>query len=154
LIAIGGLVVSEIGTSGNGAGARPAPQLPREVLSGRAVSIASLQGEPTLVNFWASWCGPCRKEGPQLGRLAKHLHGRAHLVGVDWNDSAGNARAFIAQQRWSYPVLRDGDGAVGNAFGLTGLPTTFVLDRSGQIVETLRGPQTETSLEQALAPVG
>jgi cytochrome c biogenesis protein CcmG/thiol:disulfide interchange protein DsbE len=151
LIGIGGLVAAEIATSGDGAGSGPAPQLPREVLSGHPVTLASLRGSPALINFWASWCGPCKQEGPELERFAKSLHGGARLVGVDWNDSARNARAFIAQQHWSYPVLRDSAGTVGDAFGLTGLPTTFVLDRSGDVIEILRGPQTHEALEQALS---
>jgi cytochrome c biogenesis protein CcmG, thiol:disulfide interchange protein DsbE len=153
LIAVGALVVAEIATSGSGANARPAPQLPRQVLSGNAVTLASLRGKPALINFWASWCGPCKQEGPELRRLARSLHGRANLVGVDWNDGAGNARSFVAQQHWSYAVLRDADGTVGNAFGLTGLPTTFVLNSRGEIVATLRGPQTKASLERALSEV-
>jgi thiol-disulfide isomerase/thioredoxin len=153
LIAVGAVVAAEIATSGSGANARPAPQLPRQVLSGSAVTLASLRGKPALINFWASWCGPCKQEGPELRRFASSLHGRANLVGIDWNDGAGNARSFVAQQHWSYAVLRDADGTVGNAFGLTGLPTTFVLNSKGEIVATLRGPQTKASLQRALSGV-
>jgi cytochrome c biogenesis protein CcmG, thiol:disulfide interchange protein DsbE len=153
LIGVGGLVVAEIATTGNPASPRPAPQLPSELLSGHRVTLASLRGKPALINFWASWCGPCKREGPELDRFARTLHGRATLVGVDWNDQAASARAFIAQQGWTYAVLRDADGTVGDAFGLAGLPTTFVLDGRGDIVRILRGPQTERELEQALSAV-
>ena len=152
LLAIGGLVIAEIATSGDSTG-RPAPQLPTQVLSGHRVTLASLRGKPAVVNFWASWCGPCKKEAPQLEGLAKSLHGKASLVGVDWNDAADNARSFISENHWSYPVLRDGAGEVGNAYGLTGLPTTFVLDAKGDIAETLRGPQTASSIQSALSAV-
>ena len=152
LLAIGGLVIAEIATSGDSAG-RPAPQLPTQVLSGHRVTLASLRGKPVLVNFWASWCGPCKKEAPQLEGLAKGLHGKASLVGVDWNDATDNARSFISESHWSYPVLRDGGGEVGNAYGLTGLPTTFVLDSNGDIVQTLRGPQTTATIQNALSAV-
>ena len=153
LVVVGGVVAVEIATSGGGPSSRPAPALPTHVLSGHRVDLASLRGRPALVNFWASWCGPCKQEAPELRRFDRGIGDRAALVGVDWNDSEQNARAFIAQSHWSYPVLRDPSGAVGNAYGLTGLPTTFVLDPSGNIVQTLPGPQTVASLRRALGSV-
>ena len=154
LLAVGVLVAAEILTSGGASPKRPAPELPGQVLSGHRVDLASLRGRPALVNFWASWCAPCKQEAPELQRFAKAVGHNATLVGVDWNDRPDNARSFIVRNHWSYPVLRDPSGAVGNAYGLSGLPTTFVLDSSGNIVETLRGPQSAASLRQALASVG
>jgi cytochrome c biogenesis protein CcmG, thiol:disulfide interchange protein DsbE len=153
LAAIAGIVAAEIATSG-GQATRPAPALPTEVLSGHRVDLESLHGKPALINFWASWCAPCKQEAPELRRFAEQIRHRATLVGVDWNDRAENARAFIAESDWRYPVLRDSSGEVGNAYGLNGLPTTFVLDSSGQIVQKLQGPQTASSLSQALASAG
>ena len=148
------VVVAEVATSGGGSnGRRRAPQLPAEVLVGPRVTLASLRGKPALVNFWASWCTPCKKEAPELESLASRLGGRARLVGVDWSDGAGNARTFIARHHWTYPNLRDGDGSVGDRFHLAGLPTTFVLDEEGLIRETLRGPQTSAAFARALAAV-
>ena len=154
LLAVGGVIAAEVATTGGGRATRPAPALPTEVLSGHRVDLASLRGKPALVNFWASWCGPCKQEAPELRRFAEEIGHRAALVGVDWNDRPDNARAFIAQSRWSYPVLRDPSGEVGNAYGLNGLPTTFVLDSSGHIVQKLQGPQTASSLSQAVASAG
>ena len=153
LAAIAGIVAAEIATSG-GQAPRPAPALPTEILSGHRVDLESLHGKPALINFWASWCAPCKQEAPELRRFAEQIGHRATLVGVDWNDRPENARAFIAQSDWRYPVLRDSSGEVGNAYGLNGLPTTFVLDSSGHIVQKLQGPQTASSLSQALASAG
>jgi cytochrome c biogenesis protein CcmG/thiol:disulfide interchange protein DsbE len=153
LAAIGGIIAAEIATSG-GQPTRPAPALPTEVLSGHRVDLESLHGKPALINFWASWCAPCKQEAPELRRFAEQIGHRATLVGVDWNDRPENARAFIAESDWRYPVLRDSSGEVGNAYGLNGLPTTFVLDSSGQIVQKLQGPQTASSLSQAFASAG
>jgi cytochrome c biogenesis protein CcmG/thiol:disulfide interchange protein DsbE len=146
------LVAVEIGTSGS-TKPRPAPELPSQVLNPPRVDLASLRGKPAFVNFWASWCHPCEQEAPELERFARGLHGRARLVGVDWSDDLGNARAFVSSHGWTFPVLRD-TGEVGSDYGISGLPTTFVLDRRGQIVETLRGPQTSADLERALRSVG
>ncbi len=126
--------------------ARPAPALPARVLVGPRVDLASLRGHPAIVHFWASWCGPCIKEAPQLARLAGELHGRATLVGVDWSDSPESAAGFVARHHWTFPVLIDSSGDVGNAYGITGLPATFLLDRRGRIVRRLIGPQTAAGL--------
>jgi cytochrome c biogenesis protein CcmG, thiol:disulfide interchange protein DsbE len=147
-----GVVLAEVLTSGGAESARQAPQLPSQVLSGPRVDLASLRGKPALVNFWASWCPPCRQEAPELKRFDETLGNKANLVGVDWNDTTDNAKKFIAQAGWRYPILRDGSQAVGIAYGLgRGLPTTFVLNAQGQIVDTLRGPQTVATLRRALA---
>ncbi len=74
----------------------PAPALPLEHLSGSTVTLAALRGRPVLVSFWASWCEPCEHEAPVLERFARSLHGKATLVGVNWEDlSLANARKFI-----------------------------------------------------------
>jgi cytochrome c biogenesis protein CcmG, thiol:disulfide interchange protein DsbE len=143
------LVIAEVATSGGG-GARRAPALPAEVLVPPHVTLASLSGRPALVNFWASWCHPCRREAPELQRLAALPPLGARLVGVDFTDDRAAARAFIREQGWRYPNLRDPDGTVGRRYGVEGLPTTFVIDRRGRIAETLRGPQTAATLERAV----
>ena len=139
-------------------GGRLAPALPRELLAGPPVTLAALRaaagGRPALVVFWASWCEPCRREAPAVERLARSPAGRGRVVGVDWSDEAHSARRFIGKYRWSFSNLRDGEGAVGLAYGLTNLPTTFVIGADGRIGETLRGPQTEQTLARALGGVG
>jgi cytochrome c biogenesis protein CcmG, thiol:disulfide interchange protein DsbE len=148
-----------IGLSGKGApGGRLAPALPRELLAGPPATLATLRatadGRPTLVVFWASWCEPCRREAPAVERFALSLAGRGRVVGVDWSDEAASARGFIGKYHWSFPNLRDGEGSVGYAYGLTGLPSTFVIGAGGRIEQTLRGPQTERTLGRALGAAG
>jgi cytochrome c biogenesis protein CcmG/thiol:disulfide interchange protein DsbE len=152
-LVIGALAAVEVATSGGGGSGhgRRAPALPAEVLTPPRATLASLRGKPALVNFWASWCGPCSKEAPELARLQRALGGKGTLVGVDWNDARSGARAFVRKHRWTFPNLRDPDGAVGNRYGLNGLPNTFVLDRDGRIVKVLRGPQTVAEFQRALA---
>jgi thiol-disulfide isomerase/thioredoxin len=133
---------------------RPAPALPGEHLSGAAVTLPKLlagaAGRPTVVVFWASWCGPCVAEAPALESFSQSREGRGRIVGVDWSDGRSAALGFIRRYRWTFPTVRDGEGLVGNDYGMTGLPTSFVLDGRGRIATTLRGPQTEASLRRAL----
>jgi cytochrome c biogenesis protein CcmG, thiol:disulfide interchange protein DsbE len=138
------------GSSGGGEG-KPAPELPRQVLVPPRQTLASLRGKPAAVNFWASWCEPCRKESPDLQRLYRSLHGRAGLVGVDYSDAAGSAHDFIDQHGLEYPMLSDPDGKVGDRYGVTGLPATAIIDSRGRIVELLRGPQTAATVRNALS---
>jgi cytochrome c biogenesis protein CcmG/thiol:disulfide interchange protein DsbE len=152
---VAGVIVFEVATAGNNGNAgKPAPPLPSAVLQPPRATLADLRGKPALVNFWASWCEPCRKEAPELERLDRSLHGSAALVGVDYTDQADGARSFIARYGWHFPVLSDPDGVYGARYGFSGLPTTVVLDSRGRIVETLRGPQTEADFRRALAQAG
>jgi len=155
--AIAALAVFGLKSSGSPAKGRRAPQLPREHLAGAPASLASLlgggHGRPSLVVFWASWCDPCKAEAPALERFSQSPEGHGRLVGVDWSDARSGASAFVRQYGWTFPVLRDGEGTVGNKYEIAVLPTTFVLDSSGHIKRTLRGPQTEASLRQALRAV-
>lgn len=152
--AVAGLVVFGLTASG-GRNGRPAPPLPSEHLSGAKVTLAALRGHPALVTFWASWCEPCEREAPALERFSIGLGAHGALVGVNWSDpSLSAARSFVKHYAWTFPNLRDPQGTAGLAYGVTGLPTTFVIDSTGRVRATLRGPQTQQTLAGALALVG
>jgi DsbE subfamily thiol:disulfide oxidoreductase len=149
------LVIAEIATSGGRGGEqRKAPALPSDVLVPPRVTLATLSGGPALINYWASWCHPCEQEAPELQRLASHPPRGTRIVGVDFTDDRGAALKFIRAHGWHYPNLRDADGTVGRRYGVAGLPTTFILDRQGRIVSTLRGPQTAATFERAIHSAG
>lgn len=145
------LIIAEVLTGGaHRSPPRPAPALPRLVLVPPAVTVASLKGKPAVINFWASWCGPCRREAKDLARLPRLLGARARVVGVNWNDGAAGARAFVREYNWRFTNLRDASGAVGEAFGLSGLPTTYILDAQGRVTAHLTGPQTAADIARAV----
>ena len=152
---IGALVGVELISGGADRRAgRKAPPLPASVLVPPRTTLGDLRGKPVAVNFWASWCEPCRKEAPALTHVARSLDGRARVVGVNWTDSADAARSWVDDHRWTFPNLRDADGTVGSDYGLSGLPTTFIIDSQGRIDDVLLGPQSESTLREALESAG
>lgn len=153
--AVAALVIFGLASSKSGPVGHRAPALPSERLAGAPTTLdsvlATAHGRATLVTFWASWCGPCAEEASALERFSRSAVGRGRLVGVDWSDGLAGARSFVARHAWTFPVLRDAEGTVGNDYRLTGLPTTFVLDGDGHIRSVLRGPQDASSLARAMA---
>ena len=150
LAAVVALVALALTLPGANTTGRAAPALPGHALRGQPITLASLRGHPALVSFFASWCGPCAREAPDMQRAYAALAGRAGLVAVDWSDDRSSALAFVRRYRWTFPVLEDSKGLVGNDYGIAGLPTTFVLDASGHIVKRLTGPQTAAALLAAV----
>jgi cytochrome c biogenesis protein CcmG/thiol:disulfide interchange protein DsbE len=128
----------------------PAPELEGEWLVPPPVRLADLRGKPIVVNFWASWCVPCREEAPHLARFDREMNERARLVGVDFQDAKSDALAFIREFGWRFPNVRDPQGQLASRYGLAGLPTTYVIDADGRITKALSGEQTFESLVRAV----
>ena len=147
---VGGLVVLELATSGGDENGAAAPPLPEAVLVPPKATIDSLRGKPAVVNFWASWCEPCREEAAHLRSFHERNRDRVGVVGVSYTDNVKGARAFIKRYRWTFPNLSDPDGLAGSRYGLSGLPVTVILDSGGRITHRLRGPQTEAKLDAAV----
>jgi cytochrome c biogenesis protein CcmG, thiol:disulfide interchange protein DsbE len=133
----------------------PAPELVLPRLSGNGTgSLEDYRGRVVVLNFWASWCEPCREESPLLQRWHERLEKRgATVLGVDALDEIGHARAFIDEYGLTYPMLRDGDGSSREPFGILGFPETFVIDRAGRIAAIQRGPVTDDFMRERVAPL-
>ena len=150
VLLIGGLVVLELATSGDQDDRPGAPPLPTAVLVPPKATVESLRGKPAVVNFWASWCEPCRKEADHLRRFHERNRGRVGVVGVSYTDNLPGARKFIDRYDWTFPNLSDPEGLAGAEYDLVGLPVTVILDSDGKIAARLRGPQTEATLDRAV----
>ena len=133
----------------------PAPELELPPLEGGPEkSLADWRGQVVVLNYWASWCEPCREESPLLERWHKKISKRnATVLGVDILDVTSDAQAFIDKYGLTYPQLRDKDGSTQDDFGLTGFPETFVIDRQGRIAEHARGPVNDEFMRENVTPL-
>ena len=133
----------------------PAPDIELPPLGGGPErSLDDWRGQVVVLNFWASWCEPCRDESPLLERWHRRISKRGGTVlGIDVLDVTSDARAFIEEFGLTYPHLRDRDGSSQEEFGTVAYPETFVIDRAGRIVASQRGEVGEKFLRANVLPV-
>jgi len=129
-----------------GGGPAPAFSLPDLAYPTRTLSLSQFRGRPVLVNFWASWCVPCRKEMPLLEATYRRVHGRVAFLGVDTNDTRGAALSFLRQTGVTYPSAYDPHGTAATAYGLVGLPTTVFVAPDGKVFERHIGALSSEAL--------
>jgi cytochrome c biogenesis protein CcmG, thiol:disulfide interchange protein DsbE len=139
------------------AGKRPAAPditLPRLSGGGPAVPLSSYRGKVVVLNFWASWCPPCKGEAPVLHRWQPRLTAKGGtIVGVDVLDVSSDAEKFVREHQLDFPHLRDQDGSRLKSFEIVGYPETIVLDRQGRIAATSRGAIDDKFFTREVAPL-
>ena len=129
----------------------PAPVFTLKRLDGNGrVDLASLRGKPVVLNFWASWCNPCKVEAAALEAAYRRYRSQGVVfLGVDYHDVTGDARTFLSHHDVTYTTLQDGSGMVGDKYGLSGVPETFFIDRRGRLVGVhIDGPITDPKIAQ------
>ena len=136
---------------------RPAPTFVLPGLDRRAestVRLAKLRGHVVVVNFWASWCAECRSEQAALNRTWQRFRDSGVVVvGVNFQDAAGDARQYAATSGGSYPVVSDSDSSAALAYGIRGVPETYVVDPKGRLVDRFVGPVTYAQLSPRINDV-
>jgi len=133
--------------------AAPAVSLPR-LEGGARAALADYRGTVVVLNYWASWCTPCRQESPLLERWQRRLAKRGGtVVGIDSLDVTADARAFVREFGLTYPMLRDRDGETQRRFGVSGYPETLIVDRDGRIAALQRGPVDDAFLRRSVLPL-
>lgn len=119
---------------------RPVPDVSLPLAKGGQVTLSQLRGQIVLLNFWASWCGPCREEFPVLDSLYREHHEQGLvLIGVDIDAYPEDALPFLKKHPTSFPIARDADGAVSSRFFLDSMPMSVLVDRRGNIRWIHRG---------------
>ena len=113
----------------------PAPNFALRRLDGDGiVSLRSLRGKPAVINFFASWCEPCKGEATVLESAWQQYKGRVNFIGIDYNDVTSDGLKFQRAHHITFLTLRGGNGSVGDAYGLTGVPETYFVDARGRLV--------------------
>lgn len=129
----------------------PLPGPPTSALHTR---LASHHGQPVLINFWASWCAPCRAEMPELvDAFQQHKDQGLVVIGVNQQESEDKALQFMQEFGIEFPVALDSRGDLASLYVARGLPTTYFIDRDGNIAEQWRGLLTADLLQERLAPL-
>lgn len=148
--------------AGIGPGVRPAvgfrapPFSAVDAATGAAVRLSDLRGKPVLLNFWATWCQPCRAEMPELEAARRDWEGRAHVIalGADESETPQQMLRFARELGIGIAMLYDGTGAAARAYQVRGLPTTFFIDRRGVIRLIVPGAMTREIIEEGLRAAG
>lgn len=117
-----------------GSGATPAPDFTLPMRDGGSVNLASLKGQVVMINFWASWCGPCRAEFPILDDMYRKYKPMGFtLVGVNVESDPADAERFLSKFPVSFPIAYDAANQVSGAYGVSAMPTTLIVDRKGNV---------------------
>jgi cytochrome c biogenesis protein CcmG/thiol:disulfide interchange protein DsbE len=138
---------------------RAAPDFLLETPDGGQLRLSDLRGKPLLVNFWASWCTPCREEMPEIVRgYAAHASGGLQVVAVDLQENPDQVRSFAAEFGMTFPIAIDRTGAVAAAWRIggpiKGIPSSYFIDGDGVVQARVFGPLTKQTLADNLAKLG
>ncbi|QQE76424.1 TlpA family protein disulfide reductase [Brevibacillus composti] len=124
-------------------------------LDGQEIALSQLQGKPVFLNFWASWCPPCKAEMPDLTALHERYGDAVSFLGIHttYNDSEEAARDFVSFYQVKYPVLVDPQGTISKEYQIIAMPTSFIIDPRGQILFKKIGPLTIEEFERVVRPM-
>lgn len=155
VLAILGMVLATRGAPTGGSIGSRAPAFELQDLDGNTVRLADLRGRPVIVNFWASWCGPCVEEFPLLKRAAaQHAGDGLALVGIVYKDSSAAAADFMQRMGANWPTLMDPGEKTADAFGIVaGPPESFFIDAEGTVIARQIGQLSAGDLDRHLAAI-
>jgi thiol-disulfide isomerase/thioredoxin len=131
----------------------PAPDFELKNLAGKSIRLSDFKGKPVILNFWATWCGPCRAEFPELQQVAIENGDNLVIIGVNHTsaDTPALVPDFVEEFGITFPIVLDETGDVVKTYQVLGLPTSVFIDRNGIIQELFTGPVTKTYIESKLS---
>lgn len=125
--------------------------------NGNTIRLVDFKGKPIILNFWASWCPPCRAEMPEFDKISQSLGDDVVLLMVNMTDGSREtkekAQDYIKKEGFSFPIYFDTKQSAASAYGITALPTTYFIDRNGSIVKSVRGAINAATLEAGIARI-
>jgi peroxiredoxin len=127
----------------------PAPDFSLATSSGQTITLSALRGQKVVLNFWASWCGPCKTEMPDLQAMSNKYEGQIKLIGVNLtsDDDLDRAKSFMLENGLTFPSVLDVDGTAKKSYGIIGLPVTMTIDGNGTVVERRDGQLTHETMD-------
>ncbi len=131
----------------------PAPDFTLTTLAGDSFTLSQERGTPVVLNFWATWCGPCRREMPALQAATERYQGRVQIIGVDEGEPVADVARFVEEFGLTFPIPMDQEFAVGEAYAVQGMPTTFFIDRNGIIRHIWIGEMNSVILAEGIAKI-
>ncbi len=133
----------------------PAPDFQYQDADGQSFSLSDLRGNPVLINFWATWCSPCRIEMPYLQQIYDRFSGKGLvLLAINNGESSSRVGEFMQSQGFSFPVLLDIRGSIAQSYNIVGLPTTFYIDKDGIIQDMKVGAfRSVAEIENGLSKI-
>lgn len=127
----------------------PAPDFTLKTINGQQVTLSDLRGQKVFLNFWASWCAPCKNEMPALQTLSREYEDKVKVYGVNMlsDDNIESAERFMLENALTFPSLLDETGAVKKAYRIVGLPVSITIDEQGRIVDVHKGELKQTDMK-------
>lgn len=152
-VQLGGLA-TEAAAEETEAEANPAPDFTLYDAGGNAYKLSDFRGKPVILNFWASWCGPCRSEMPDIDKAYQSYGDQVHFLLVDLTDghqeTVESASAYIAEEGFTFPVYYDTAIEGAMAYGVSGIPVTYFIDAEGNLVAYYQSAMSESILQQGI----
>lgn len=130
-----------------------APDFELTTLDGETLRLSELRGTPVVLNFWATWCGPCRRELPALQTAAERYDGRVVILGVDQGETPDTVQPYVDELGLTFAIPMDEDMQVGARYNVRGLPTTYFVDADGVIRHVWLGEMNSITLAEGIAQV-
>jgi thiol-disulfide isomerase/thioredoxin len=131
----------------------PAPDFTLATLDGATFGLHAAQGKPVVLNFWATWCGPCQRELPTLQAAAERYGDRVLIIGVDQGEDPQTVQAYVDQLGLTFPMPLDAEFEVSGLYNVRGLPTTYFIDAQGVIRQMWLGEMNSITLAEGVAEI-
>jgi len=131
----------------------PAPDFRLDTLDGDRFQLSAVRGTPIVLNFWATWCGPCQRELPALQNAAEVYAGEVLIVGVDQGEEAAIVQAYVDKLGLTFPMPLDKEMEAGTLFNVKGMPTTYFIDGDGVIRHIWTGEMNSVTLAEGIAKI-